>query len=94
METKDVTLPRSEPRILSAASTNGHRVELVECSDGRIVITCDGGEHAVYPRGTSLELCIREFMALLRSDCDGGGAHQTKQASNRTPAGAQYYFIA
>jgi hypothetical protein len=55
------------PKILAAASPQGHRIELLEYCDGKIVIMFDGVEHAVYPIGNSVETCIKFFLGLHRS---------------------------
>jgi hypothetical protein len=61
------------PRVLAAASPRGRRVELLEYPDGRIVIMCDGAEHAVYTSGMSnVESCIKSYLGVHRS-CGSAG---------------------
>jgi hypothetical protein len=60
------------PKVLAAGSPRGHRIELLEYPDGRIVITYDGVEHAVYRIGSiNVESCIKCYLGVHRS-CEGG----------------------
>ena len=55
-------------KILASGSPNGHRVELLERSDGSFVIRCDGTKQAVYAVGAcNLESCIKSYLAFLQS---------------------------
>ena len=73
MEPQRPSLESESPRVLAAASPRGHRVELLEYCDGRIVIMFDGVEHAVYLIGTSnVESCIKSFLGVHRSWRSGG----------------------
>jgi hypothetical protein len=73
METEKSAVEPDRPRVLAAASPDGHRIELLEYPDGRIVITFDGAEHAVYRSGVdNVETCIKSYLGVHRS-CGGGG---------------------
>ncbi|HZK82839.1 MAG TPA: hypothetical protein VFC46_17280 [Humisphaera sp.] len=76
MEAEQPAIEPERPRILAAASPQGHRVELLEYPDGRIVITFDGAEHAVYRIGTSnVESCIKSYLGVHRS-CEGASGFE------------------
>lgn len=55
-------------KVLSAGSSQGRRVELMEYGDGSLAIVCDGTEQSVYRQGAgTLELCVKVYLEMLRS---------------------------